>query len=93
MNRRYIRWIIVVLVIGAASVLIWHYTRPGPIEVVVKPVERGTVDRTVANTRAGTVKACRRAKLSPAIGGQVGQVPIRAGGTVKGGKCLFVPLD
>lgn len=89
MNRRHIRWIVVVLIIGAASVSIWHYTRPGPIEVVVKPVERGTVERTVANTRAGTVKACRRAKLSPAIGGQIAKLPIREGDTVKAGQLLL----
>lgn len=89
MNRRRIRWIIVVLVIAAASVSIWHYTRPEPIEVVVKPVERGTVERTVANTRAGTVKACRRAKLSPAIGGQIAKLPIREGDTVKAGQFLL----
>lgn len=89
MNRRRIRWIIVVLVIAAAGVSIWHYTRPEPIEVVVKPVERGTVERTVANTRAGTVKACRRAKLSPAIGGQIAKLPIREGDTVKAGQLLL----
>ena len=89
MNRRRIRWIIIVLVIAAAGVSIWHYTRPEPIEVVVKPVERGTVERTVANTRAGTVKACRRAKLSPAIGGQIAKLPIREGDTVKAGQLLL----
>jgi len=88
-NHRHIRWIIVVLVIAAASVSIWHYTRPESIEVVVKPVERGTVERTVANTRAGTVKACRRAKLSPAIGGQIAKLPIREGDTVKAGQLLL----
>jgi HlyD family secretion protein len=88
-NRRRIRWIIVVLVIAAAGVSIWHYTRPERIEVVVKPVERGTVERTVANTRAGTVKACRRAKLSPAIGGQIAELPIREGDTVKAGQLLL----
>ena len=89
MNRRHIRWIVVVLVIAASSILIWRYTRPVPIEVVVKPVERGTVERTVANTRAGTVKACRRAKLSPAIGGQIAKLPIREGDTVKAGQLLL----
>ncbi|NVM56783.1 MAG: efflux RND transporter periplasmic adaptor subunit, partial [Desulfobacterales bacterium] len=89
MNRRHIRWIIVVLVIASASVSIWHYTRPEPIEVVVKPAERGTVKRTVANTRAGTVKACRRAKLSPAIGGQIAKLPIREGDTVKARQLLL----
>ena len=89
MNRRHVRWIIPVLVIAGAGVLIWHYTRPEPIEVVVKPVERGTVERTVANTRAGTVKACRRAKLSPSIGGQIAKLPIREGDTVKAGELLL----
>jgi HlyD family secretion protein len=89
MNRRHVRWIIPVLVIAGAGVLIWHYTRPEPIEVVVKPVERGTVERAVANTRAGTVKACRRAKLSPSIGGQIAKLLIREGDTVKAGELLL----
>ena len=89
MNRRHVRWIIPVLVIAGAGVLIWHYTRPEPIEVVVKPVERGTVERTVANTRAGTVKASRRAKLSPSIGGQIAKLLIREGDTVKAGELLL----
>jgi HlyD family secretion protein len=88
-NRRRIRWTIIALVIAAGGVSIWHYTRPEPIEVVVKPVERGTVERTVANTRAGTVEACRRAKLSPAIGGQIAKLPIREGDTVKAGQLLL----
>jgi HlyD family secretion protein len=88
-NRRHIRWTIIALVIAAGGVSIWHYTRPEPIEVVVKPVERGTVERTVANTRAGTVEACRRAKLSPAIGGQIAKLPIREGDTVKAGQLLL----
>ena len=90
MNRRHIRLIIILLIIAAAGVLItWHYTRSEPIEVVVKPVEHGKVERTVANTRAGTVKACRRAKLSPSIGGQISRLPIHEGDKVKGGELLF----
>ncbi len=89
MNRRYIRWIVLVLVIAAAAVIIWFLTRPKPVEVVVKPVDRGTVERTVANTRAGTVKACRRAKLSPSVGGQIAKLSIREGDTVKEGDLLL----
>jgi HlyD family secretion protein len=89
MNRRYIRWIVLVLVIAAAAVIIWFFTRPKPVEVVVKPVDRGTVERTVANTRAGTVKACRRAKLSPSVGGQIAKLNIREGDTVKEGDLLL----
>ena len=89
MNRRYIRWFILVLVIAVAGLIIWYFTRPDPVQVVVKPVDRGIVERTVANTRAGTVKACRRAKLSPSIGGQIAKLPIREGDTVKSGDLLI----
>ena len=89
MNHRYIRWIVLVLIIAAIAVIIWFFTRPKPVEVVVKPVGRGIVELTVANTRAGTVKACRRAKLSPSVGGQIAKLPIREGDTVKEGDLLL----
>jgi len=89
MNRRYIRWFILFLVVASAAVAIWYFTRPDPVQVVVKSVDRGIVERTVANTRAGTVKACRRAKLSPSIGGQIAKLPIREGDTVKNGDLLI----
>ncbi len=89
MNRRYIRWIILVLVIAVIAVTIWFFTRPKPVDVVVKPVDRGIVERTVANTRAGTVKACRRAKLSPSVGGQIAALNIHEGDTVKKGDLLL----
>ena len=89
MNRRYIRWIILFLVIAVIAVTIWFFTRPKPVDVVVKPVDRGIVERTVANTRAGTVKACRRAKLSPSVGGQIAALNIHEGDTVKEGDLLL----
>ena len=89
MNRRYIRWIVLVLVIAVVAVIVWFLTRPKPVEIVVKPVDRGIVERTVANTRAGTVKACRRAKLSPSVGGQIAKLSIREGDMVKEGDLLL----
>lgn len=89
MNRRYIRWIVLVLIIAAIAVIVWYFTRSKPVEVVVKPVDSGIVERTVANTRAGTVKACRRAKLSPSVGGQIAKLSIREGDTVKEGTLLL----
>jgi HlyD family secretion protein len=89
MNRRSVRWIILILVIAVIAVTVWFLTRPKPVEVVVKPVDRGIVERTVANTRAGTVKACRRAKLSPSVGGQIAKLSIREGDTVKEGTLLL----
>jgi HlyD family secretion protein len=53
------------------------------------PVERGDVVATVANTRAGTVDACRRAGLSPALGGQIAALPVRDGSRVETGELLI----
>lgn len=89
MNHRYIRWIVPVLIIAVIAIIVWFFTRPKHVEVVVKPVDRGIVERTVANTRAGTVKACRRAKLSPSVGGQIAKLPIHEGDTVKEGDLLL----
>ncbi|TCK18068.1 HlyD family secretion protein [Thiogranum longum] len=74
-------------VIAVAAVL--YLTRPGPVEVVVATITRGTVEDTTANTRAGTVKACKRAAISPAIGGQIAHLPVQDGDTVKAGDVLL----
>jgi HlyD family secretion protein len=74
---RLIRWFVLVLVIAGIAFLVWHKTRAKPVEVMVRPVTLGIVEKTVANTRAGTVDACRRARLSPSIGGQIAALPIR----------------
>jgi len=50
-----------------------------PVAVVVATVVPGRVEETITNTRAGTVKARRRAKLSPEIGGMVVSLPFREG--------------
>jgi len=77
---RHMLWLI-----AAASIVagIWYLNRPVPIEVQVRVVGKGSVEETVVNTRAGTVKACRRAKLSPGIGGQIATLDIREGDQVK----------
>jgi HlyD family secretion protein len=75
----------VVVVIAVGSWL----KRPKPIPVLIDKVELGEVQRTVTNTRAGTLKACRRAKLSPSIGGQISNLPVHKGDTVKAGQVLF----
>jgi HlyD family secretion protein len=87
--RRLFRWTIVLSVIAGIAFFVWQKTRPKPIDVVIQPVVRGLVEKTVANTRAGTVNACRRAKLSPSIGGQIANLPIREGDEVKAGALLL----
>ena len=89
MKRKIIKWTIVALVAAVLIVLILRYSRPKPIEVVLKPVTFGIVERTVSNTRAGTIKACRRAKLSPSVGGQISKLPVKEGDHVKEGQLLM----
>jgi HlyD family secretion protein len=87
--KRFYRWIVIVAAVGVAAALIYIKTRPAPLSVVVKSVESGRVEQTVANTRSGTVKACRRARLSPSIGGQIDKLPVKEGDSVKAGQLLL----
>lgn len=89
MSRNQGRLIVLVLVIGAAAALVWFTTRPEPVAVLVQAVERGRVEQTVVNTRAGTVTACRRAKLSPSIGGQIAVLDVEDGDRVEQGQLLL----
>ncbi|MDF0679001.1 MAG: efflux RND transporter periplasmic adaptor subunit, partial [Nitrosomonas sp.] len=76
-SRRLLRIAGIALVIAAIGSTTWYLTRSTSQEVELVTVSRGTVEATVVNTRAGTIKACRRAKLSPAAGGQVIHLQIR----------------
>jgi HlyD family secretion protein len=87
--RKTLRWSLLAVVIAVLGAIIWHYTRPVPVEIVIRPVETGQVEKIVANTRAGTVEACRRAKLSPSIGGQIAKLPVKEGDRVTAGQLLL----
>jgi HlyD family secretion protein len=89
MIRHRKKLLITIGLIAMVVVFIWYSSRPKPIEVTVAAVEKGKVEQTVANTRAGTVKACRRAKLSPGIGGQISLLNIKEGDQVKAGMLLL----
>ena len=67
----------------------WQQQHPTALEVSAASVSRGVVESSVANTRAGTVKACRRAKLSPSIGGQISVLPFAEGAHVNTGDVLL----
>jgi len=67
---------------------VWYGTREDPVKVIVASAEIGRVEQTVSNTRAGTVKACRRANLSTSIGGQIAFLGVREGDTVEQGHLL-----
>ena len=67
----------------------WYFTRPAPLPVQFVKAERGLVEATVSNTRAGTVKACRRAKLAPPAGGQIARLQVKKGQRVKANQVLL----
>ncbi len=73
---RLVGFLIIILLVGF---LFKYLSRPKPIEITVSPVGIGTVESTVTNTRAGTVMACRRARLAPHVGGQISKLEAREG--------------
>lgn len=84
--KLYITLVVVALLITALS--LW-LGREKPVEVVVRTVAVGPVQESVANTRAGTIKACRRAGISPSTGGQIASLPVKEGDVVKAGQVLM----
>jgi len=60
-----------------------------PLTVTTHTIERGDVTATVANTRAGSVMACRRARLAPTIGGQIALRAVNEGDSVSTGQLLL----
>jgi HlyD family secretion protein len=83
------RLLITALLIAAAAAPVWWLGRPKPIEVVLAEVGRGVVESTVANTRAGTVEACQRTKLSTISGGRIEVLAVKEGDKVKKGQLLM----
>jgi len=87
------RWLLralIVAVLAAAAAFAWRATRPAPIAVVLAAAETGRVETTVANTRAGSVSACRRAKLATPLGGRIEKLTVREGDRVNKGQLLLV---
>ena len=82
------RGLIAAAVVAVLAALTFSLTRPKPIAVAVAAVDSGKVETTVANTRAGSVTACRRAKLAPPLGGRIDKLLVREGDRVKAGQVL-----
>lgn len=91
--KRTIRAVAIVVSLAAVALAVrFTVFAPKPVPVVVAQVTQGPVEETVTNTRAGTVRARRRAKLSPEVGGRVASLPFRKGDRVNAGDIL-VRLD
>ena len=83
------RSLITLLLIALAATGFWWIGRPKPIAVVVKEIDRGKVESSIANTRAGTVEACQRTKLSTIMGGRIELLAVKEGDRVKKGQLLM----
>ena len=90
MWSRHKRKIVVTLSMVLLGALLYAYlNRPQVVAVIVKSAETGMVRNTVANTRAGTIMASRRASLSPSVGGQIASLNVSEGDQVKAGQLLL----
>ncbi len=83
------RLLIALVIIAALIAAFWWFTRPKPIAIVAREIDRGTVEASIANTRAGTVEACQRTKLSTIIGGRIEVLDVKEGDRVKKGQLLM----
>ncbi|MBI1950824.1 MAG: efflux RND transporter periplasmic adaptor subunit [Acidobacteria bacterium] len=94
--KKVLKWILAgaalfggLFIVWKLSVGIFKVIRPDPVPVTVYRLVRGTVEETVTNSKAGTVKARRRARISPEIGGRVAYIGFRPGAQVRKGEVLL----
>ncbi|MFL6195995.1 MAG: efflux RND transporter periplasmic adaptor subunit, partial [Thermoanaerobaculia bacterium] len=89
MRRWIVRLVVILAIIGAGLALRATLFAPKPVKVTAVAISRGRVEQTVTNSRAGTVKARRRAQISPEVGGRVVEVPFREGDAFPYGAVLL----
>jgi len=87
MRRRSL--IILGVAVLAIAGLVAYLYRAKPVLVLAAVVERGSVRSSVSNTRAGTINACRRARLAPSTGGQIAKLHVHKGDRVEAGQILI----
>lgn len=85
-SRRFLLPLALIVMVAAAG---WWLSRPKPIPVILATASYGPVEATLANTRAGEVKACQRAKLSTIQGGRIEFLGVKEGDRVKTGQLLM----
>lgn len=83
------RVLIILMGVTLFVVVTWEMTHIEPIDVELATITRGTVEAVIVNTRAGTIKACRRANLAPTSGGKITQLWVKEGDRVTAGQALL----
>jgi len=80
-----------ILIVIIVAIIAWSFLSSGTnaVSVSLVKVEKGSVESTVSNTRAGSVKACQRSRLSLPIGGQIAKLYVSEGDSVTKGQLLM----
>jgi len=89
MTKPYLRSLLIVIILAVLATGIWYTSRTEAVSVTMYTVSPGPVESTVANTRVGTIKACRRTMLAPTMGGEVARLNVREGDRVEPGQILL----
>jgi HlyD family secretion protein len=87
-SRNLLPILFVLALVLAVVALRFTVFAPEPVEVRTARVERGTVEATVTNSKAGTVEARRRSRIASEMGGRVVEVAHREGANVEKGAPL-----
>jgi HlyD family secretion protein len=83
------RIVVIVVILAILALAAGWFMRSKPVPVVLREVSAGKVESTLANTRAGSVEACQRTKLSTIIGGRIEYLGVKEGDKVKRGQLLL----
>jgi len=89
MRKWIVRLVILTVLVGGWVGLQRTVLAAKPVVVEVAEVGRGRVEAVIANTKAGTIRARRRAKLSPGTSGIVLELLVERGERVKRGQVLL----
>ena len=84
--RRLLAALVVIAIVAAT---VWWSKQPKPVFVLLKEIDRGKVESSIANTRAGSVEACQRTRLSATMGGRIEVLAVKEGDRVKKGQLLL----
>lgn len=81
------KWIVVIVVLVVMGTVL-KQRQSEPLLLPVVAIDKGAVESTVSNTRAGTIKACQRSELSMSLGGRVQKLYVKEGDRVTAGQVL-----
>ena len=84
-NKKILAAVILLLVVSS----FFYNGGEEAIKVLSVRPEIKMVEQTVSNTRAGTIDACRRSKMSPAMGGQIATLAVEEGDMVEKDQILL----